>query len=61
MIQTALDPSLEEYFMDMITRISTGTWYTSRISVCSLVVPLLKMYPSRQTQLFQFTSFYRVI
>ena len=54
MIQTALDPSLEEYFMDMITRISTGRWHTSHISVCSLVVPLLKMYPNRQAELYKF-------
>ena len=54
MIQTAIDSSLEQYFMDMIRRISTGSWHTSKISVCSLTVPLLKMYPRRQSELFQF-------
>lgn len=57
MIQTALDPTLETYFMDMLKRIKMGERYTARISCCSLIVPLVKMYPARQDELFEFNHF----
>ena len=53
-IQISVDPTMEDYFMEMLQRIQSGPFITARTSTCSLIAPLLTVYPSKQEELLRF-------
>ena len=40
--------------MEMLQRISAGEWFSSKVSCCSIIVPLFKAYPPKRDQLIEY-------